>query len=30
MGKIAVFVDFQGTLGGDGVDDIRSLEFYPF
>lgn len=30
MEKIAVFADFQGTLGGDGVDDIRSLEFYPF
>lgn len=28
--KIAVFVDFQGTLGGGGVDDIKSLEFYPF
>ena len=30
IAKIVVFVDFQGTLGGDGVDDIKSLEFYPF
>lgn len=28
--KIATFIDFQGTLGGGGTDDIRSLEFYPF
>ena len=27
---IAVFLDFQGTLGGSGVDDIQSLKFYPF
>ena len=27
---IAAFIDFQGTLGGSGVDDIRSLDFYPF
>jgi histidinol-phosphate phosphatase family protein len=30
MIKIAVFLDLQGTLGGSGIDDIRSLEFYPF
>ena len=30
MSKIAAFIDFQGTLGGSGVDDIKSLEFYPF
>ncbi len=30
MERIAVFIDFQGTLGGGGVDDIRSLDFYPF
>ena len=27
---IAAFIDLQGTLGGSGTDDIRSLEFYPF
>lgn len=26
----AVFIDFQGTIGGSGTDDIRSLELYPF
>ncbi|WP_291581945.1 D-glycero-alpha-D-manno-heptose-1,7-bisphosphate 7-phosphatase [Clostridium sp. UBA6640] len=26
----AVFLDMQGTLGGTGVDDIRSFDFYPF
>lgn len=30
MQKIAIFIDFQGTLGGGGVDDIKSLDFYPF
>jgi len=30
MPKIAAFIDFQGTLGGSGIDDIKSLEFYPF
>ena len=30
MTDIAVFLDFQGTLGGDGIDDIMSLDFYPF
>ena len=30
MIDIAVFLDFQGTLGGSGIDDIRSLDFYPF
>ena len=30
MSKIAAFIDFQGTLGGGGVDDIKSLNFYPF
>ena len=28
--RIAAFIDFQGTLGGGGLDDIRSLAFYPF
>jgi len=27
---IAAFIDLQGTLGGSGIDDVRSLEFYPF
>ena len=30
MGKIAAFLDFQGTLGGSGIDDIRTFTFYPF
>lgn len=30
MGKAAVYLDFQGTLGGSGIDDIRTLELYPF
>lgn len=30
MSKIAAFIDFQGTLGGDGVDDIKNLDLYPF
>lgn len=30
MKKPAVFLGFQGTLGGEGIDDIRSFEFYPF
>jgi HAD-superfamily hydrolase, subfamily IIIA len=30
MRRVAAFIDFQGTLGGDGIDDILSLEFYPF
>ncbi|WP_160687742.1 HAD-IIIA family hydrolase [Clostridium sp. C2-6-12] len=28
--KKAVFLDMQGTLGGNGVDDISNFEFYPF
>jgi histidinol-phosphate phosphatase family protein len=28
--KIAAFIDFQGTLGGGGLDDIRSLKLFPF
>lgn len=28
--KKAVFVDMQGTLGGTGLDDISTFEFYPF
>lgn len=28
--KIAAFIDFQGTLGGGGTDDIRSLVLFPF
>ncbi len=30
MKKPAVFLDFQGTLGGGGTDDIRTLELFPF
>lgn len=30
MKRPAVFIDFQGTLGGGGLDDIISLEFFPF
>jgi len=30
MQKSAVFLDFQGTIGGGTLDDIRSLEFFPF
>lgn len=26
MQKKAVFIDFQGTLGGGALDDIKSLE----
>ncbi|GKU26645.1 D-glycero-alpha-D-manno-heptose-1,7-bisphosphate 7-phosphatase [Clostridium folliculivorans] len=29
-GKIAAFIDLQGTLGGTGIDDITDFEFYPF
>jgi histidinol-phosphate phosphatase family protein len=28
--KKVVFIDMQGTLGGTGVDDISTFEFYPF
>ena len=28
--KSTVFMDFQGTLGGKGIDNILSFEFYPF
>lgn len=28
--RIAAFIDFQGTLGGGGIDDIKSLDFFPF
>lgn len=28
--KNAAFIDFQGTLGGSGADDIRSLVLFPF
>ena len=28
--KIAAFIDFQGTLGEGGTDDIRSLVLFPF
>ena len=28
--KVAAFIDFQGTLGGEGIDDIRFLNFYEF
>ena len=30
MAQIAAFIDFQGTIGGSGVDDIRTLDIYPF
>jgi histidinol-phosphate phosphatase family protein len=30
MKKPVAFLDFQGTLGGEGTDDIKSFEFYPF
>lgn len=30
MGKQAVFIDLQGTLGGDGIGDITGFTFYPF
>jgi len=30
MIRMAVFLDLQGTLGGSGIDDIRTLDFYPF
>ena len=25
----AVFLDLQGTLGGEGLDDIRNFSFFP-
>ncbi|MDR1299162.1 MAG: HAD-IIIA family hydrolase [Oscillospiraceae bacterium] len=28
--KIAAFIGFQGTLGGGGLDDVRSLKLFPF
>ena len=27
---IAAFIDFQGTLGGSGFDDITTFDFFPF
>jgi histidinol-phosphate phosphatase family protein len=30
MGGKAVFLDLQGTLGGDGLGNIMDFEFYPF
>lgn len=30
MRRPAAFLDFQGTLGGGGTDDIASLNLYPF
>lgn len=30
MSRSAVFIDFQGTLGGSGLDDIRTMALYPF
>jgi len=30
MGRIAAFLDLQGTLGGNGLDNINTFEFYPF
>jgi histidinol-phosphate phosphatase family protein len=29
-GRTAVFLDLQGTLGGEGLGDIRDFVFYPF
>lgn len=29
MSQAAVYLDFQGTLGGTGVDDILTFDFYP-
>ncbi|GKX65865.1 hypothetical protein [Inconstantimicrobium mannanitabidum] len=26
----AVFLDLQGTLGGDGVGDIMDFQFFPY
>lgn len=28
--RITVFLDLQGTLGGDGLGDTSNFEFYPF
>lgn len=28
--KRAVFIDLQGTLGGEGTGDIRDFKLYPF
>jgi len=30
MGRIAAFLDLQGTLGGNGLDNINTFEFFPF
>ena len=30
MGRRTVFMDLQGTLGGEGSGDIRDFEFFPF
>lgn len=30
MAKSVAFLDLQGTLGGEGPDDIRTFKFYPF
>lgn len=30
MLRQAVFMDLQGTLGGEGVGDIRNFSFFPF
>ena len=29
LGRKAVFLDLQGTLGGDGLGDIREFSFFP-
>jgi len=29
-GRKAVFLDLQGTLGGDGLGDIREFSFFAF
>lgn len=30
MKKVAAFLDLQGTLGGEGVEEITKFSFYPF
>jgi len=30
LGQAGVFLDLQGTLGGEGLDDIRNFTFFPF
>lgn len=30
MNNKAVFLDLQGTLGGDGLGDVRDFEFFSY